>query len=298
MRNEQPSFDDLATFQMVARHGSFAAAAKALAVPKSTVKRRIDRLEDALEVSLVVRSGRRASLTEAGGALAAHAETPLRALENISGALSKTEPTGTLRVTTPPDLASSDWFLSLLSRYRALYPQVRVDIDLGTRFVDLNEENVDVAIRPLTAATAPSLRMRRLRINAGGGLYASPAYLEKRGRPRRVEDLPSHDGIALGAFIDRLELFRGEERTTSLPRWSVVCTTLSFAASAAAAGLGISLLPDFVAKPFVDDGKLVRVLRPWSLRNETQLGVVWAAHRIESPRLRAFLDCIPTEFEV
>jgi DNA-binding transcriptional LysR family regulator len=296
-RMNQVNLNDLATFQQVAATGSFAGAARALGVPKSTVKRRVDRLEDEMGTSLVVRSGRRAALTESGAALARYAESPLKALTNLDAALSPGEPSGTLRIAAPPDLGSSEWFVTLLARYRAAHPNVSLDVDLATRFVDLNEERVDLAIRPVTPATAPNLRMKRLRIQGAAGLYASAAYLERHGRPRQPKDLPRHDGVILRTLLQAFRLRRDDERTEDHPRWTTMCSDFNFASRAIVAGLGIGPLPPFLAKPLTASGQLQRVLSKWSMP-EVQVAAVWAARRIDAPRVRAFLDLLPTEAEL
>jgi DNA-binding transcriptional LysR family regulator len=252
----------LSIFVAVAETASFSAAAERLGVAKGTVSRGIARLEEALGTELLHRTTRRVALSTAGTALYERTARHLDSLRKAIGSLPEgdDQPAGELRMTAPPDFGLMV-LPEVIARFTERYPAVRVDLQLTLRRVDLVGEGLDLAIRAsLDRLADSSLTMRRL-TQAEGHAYASPAYLERRGAPRSMGDV-EHDWV----------LYRvPNPRQLGLPdgfRARVVCDDFFFAREALRAGVGVGVLPSYLAAPLVAAGELVRVLPGFRLRAE------------------------------
>ncbi len=285
------NLSDLATFVQVAEHGTLSGAARALGVPKSTVSRRVSRLEDGLGVPLLVRTGRAIALTDDGQRLAMRSAGALRELSDVEEELkeSRGTPRGTLRLTCAPDLARQTDVASLLAEYRARWPEVAIDLSLTIRVVDLVEEGFDVALRPNASVLrdAGTIMGKKLSDYAPG-LFASRQYVERAGVPSTPEDLMEHDCIAHALMMKTgLPLIRdGEERVVSYPvRQAVVVNDFATVADLVRLGAGVGV---FIARPRPED-EVERVLPRYAVPTSS-LWVVWPASRHLSPRVRAFVD--------
>src|SRR3984957_17821802 len=232
----------------VAAGGGFTAAAAALGVPKSTVSRSLARLELALGVRLVHRTTRALALTEAGRAYYDRVRDAVLGVAEATADvvdLGK-EPRGSIRVTTPLDLAQT-LLAGAIARFVERYPQVRFEVSLTSRVVDLVAEGFDLALRasPLRDSSLVARKMGP----ANMGLFASPAYLKKRGVPRSVGDLASHELVRFraqrGALV--LETDALKERVTI--DGSIEADDLLFVRQLVVAGGGIRLLPLFLPAP-------------------------------------------------
>jgi len=261
----------LELFVAVAETNSFSTAARKLGVPKSTVSRGLQRLERELEVTLVNRTTRQVSLSTAGQALLERVGPQLAALKKTLGELPESEekPTGHLRITAPVDLGAT-MLPELVATFVARCPSVSIEVNVSNRVVDLVGEQFDLAFRgggerlrdsSLVARKAGVLAMR---------LFASPAYLARRGTPRTVKELEGHDWVLFQAFRD-VQLFSGGDTVTVKPRGRIVADDLFFIREAAVKGAGLAIVPPFLAERDVAAGQLVRVLP----RHETRAGGLW-----------------------
>ncbi len=255
---------NIAVFVRVVEEESFTAAAQALGLPKSSVSRSVARLEEELGVRLLQRTTRRLSLTEAGTSFFQSVRTALASVDDAARAAADlgTEPRGTVRLTAPVDLGGL--IAEPLGRFVRKYPQIHLDLVLTARLVDLVREGFDLAIRASRLADS-SLVARKVGL-FGSGLYASPAYLRKRGHPRALSDLAEHECLLFRARGDTaswpLRGPKGEQHITV--RGSISVDDLSFIVSAAVAGLGIGYLPFALVAPPLAEKKLVRVLPEFS----------------------------------
>ncbi|MGC4000850.1 MAG: LysR family transcriptional regulator [Anaeromyxobacter sp.] len=276
-------------FEAVARTGSFSAAAKALEMPKSSVSRAIARLENELGVQLLFRTTRKVSLSEAGTALYDRVTPLLRSMKDaVSGLPERGEaPSGTLKVTAPVDLGVL-FLAEVLARYASRYPGVSVDLHLTGRVVDLVGEGFDVALR-VAAKLADSTLIVRRAAPILFQLFASPTYLARRGTPRTAEELEAHDWVAFRGGPQKLRVAPVRAPGDRPPR--IVCDDLLFVRDAVKAGVGIGLLPTFVAEGDVLAGSLVRIL-PKFERTAGSLYVVTPSAKHVPAKVVAFRDLV------
>jgi DNA-binding transcriptional LysR family regulator len=233
-----------ATFVRVVESGSFTAAAGALHLPPSAVSRAVARLEGDLGVTLLERTTRKLSLTDAGRAYFERAREAVAGLSE-AGVLAvdaAREPQGLVRLAAPPEMGGH--LASVLAELLAAHPKLSVDVSFTSRGAELVGTQVDVAIvvGPLEDS---SLIVKRLGTTAHR-MFASAAYLERRGKPRAIADLARHACV----------LFRGQ-RTWELhgPKGKETVEVdgpisgdhLSFVYEAVSLGHGIGLLPAFLA---------------------------------------------------
>jgi DNA-binding transcriptional LysR family regulator len=298
MRPSSLEPNDLLLFARVADLGSFSRAAERLGMPKSTVSRRVSALESQLGERLLVRSTRKLSVTEFGQAVLAHAR---HVAEDVEAAASLAQnrqvaPSGTLRITMPPDLAHT-LLWPMLANFTRAHPAIALEIDLSARFVDLIGENYDLAIRPGTLRDDASLAARRL-ATFSLGLYASPEYLERRGKPRAPADLAQHDGLmVLSRTGDAAPwvLFRGDERWQGMPRARALVNSPDVLMRMALRGAGIAVVNDHFAVEHLKHKALVAVLPAWRPQ-PVPLWAVFPGRRLMPAKTRVFIDALMTLF--
>lgn len=276
------NLNDLDTFIVVVEAGTFSAAAELLGVPKSTVSRRVARLEEELGLALLTRASRSFEISDDGRALYERCAPALREIASVERDLGDTaaEPRGRIRVTTSIDFGTTEYLAELLARYAEAHPQVHVELSITNRMIDLLEENIDLGFRthigPLPSRD--DLVARRVG-EVTIGVFASPSYLEGHGEPSSVDGLSEHRTLShskayLAPWPAPPQLTADDYRPV---------------AAMLAAGAGVGVLPDFVASPYLAQGRLIRVLRDWTVPPAT-LSLVWLRSRHLAPRIRAFID--------
>ncbi len=234
--------NDIPVFLKVAEAGSFTAAARVLGLPKTTVSRRVGRLEASIGVRLLHRTTRSLSLTDAGRRYVEDCSEALAAVEaaNLRTAEARNEPSGTIRLSGPAD---PGFLADIVTEFLALYPKVAMEVILTDQHLNLVEEGIDVAIRTGRLPNS-SLVARKLTV-ARRSFVASPAYLDRAGIPETPADLARHDCIIRGRTVEgatwRIAEFAGKETVTV--RGRIAVNTVRFAIRAAIAGLGIALVP-------------------------------------------------------
>ncbi len=285
--------NDLYYFAMVVEHGGFAAAERALGIPKSRLSRRISQLETELGVRLLQRSTRRFAVTDVGMGVYRHAQTMLteaQAAREVVDRLSA-EPRGLVRVSVPVALAQQQ-LSKLLPRFLEQYPKVRLQLHIGNRRVDLINEGFDVALRVRARLDDDGSLVMRSFGHIQELLVASPRYLGRAGRPRDPSDLASH--VTLSIHEDeahqRWDLHGpgGEVRRVDLqPR--VAGFDFPLLQSMVRDGFGITMLPETVCAEAVRRGELEVVLPEWSLPQGI-CHAVFASRRGLLPAVRVFID--------
>jgi DNA-binding transcriptional LysR family regulator len=246
----------LSLFVVVAECESFSTAADKLNLRRSSVSRSIAALERSLGVQLFARTTRHVALTTAGKALYGKVSPQLSALSDALGTLPEREeqPSGELRLTAPSDLGT--WVLpELLSGFTLRYPQVQLDVRLTNRMVDLVAEGFDVALRASGAKLADSSLIARKLSDIEMQIYAAPEYLSRAGTPRSPDDLGEH----------RWVLMRGHRMPPTLPvpakgHLHVLGDDILFILESVRAGIGLGMVPTYLAREHVAAGAMVRVL--------------------------------------
>lgn len=293
------NLDEIAVFVHVVQAGSFTAAARQRNVPKSTLSRAVSRLEETVRARLLQRSSRKIALTEAGRAFYDRAAPHIAGLREATEALdADDQPQGTLKVTAPPD--AGDGFLGeMLVRFTARYPLLRVEVDLSIRRQNLVEEGFDCAIRAAEAMDDATLVARRL-VASELQLYASPAYLARRGTPTSLEELAHHECVLFrpvdGKTTWPLVGPGGEEHDVEVSG-RIAGTDFSFLLAAVRAGAGIGLIPSFLGDRGVVDGSLQRVLAVFH-RTAATLWFVYPASRHVPRKVIVFRDFMLESFGI
>ena len=274
-------------------HGGFAAAERALGIPKSRLSRRISALESELGVRLLQRSTRRFAVTDVGTSVHRHAQSMLAEAQAAREAVDRlsAEPRGTVRVSVPVSMAQQQ-FPKLLPEFMALYPKVRVQLIVSNRRVDVINEGVDVALRVRAKLDDDGSLVMRSFGQIQELLVASPAYLDRAGRPTSPEQLTEH--VTLSVSEDdarqRWELHGPNDEVRRIELQPRV-TGFDFPMMQAMArdGIGITLLPETVCADAVRRGELEVVLPEWRLPQGIA-HAVFASRRGLLPAVRVFID--------
>ena len=262
-----PDFEGWAIFARVIERGSFAGAADALGVSRATVSKAVARLEARLGVTLIHRTSRRIAPSEAGRAALARARRMLEEGEAADAevAAGSASPRGLIRLSAPMSFGVAH-VGPLLPAFAARYPDVTVDLHLSDALVDLVGGGFDLAIR-IAALPDSSLRARRL-CPVTRPLVATPAYLDRHGRPSHPRDLERHLGL-LYTNLPQPDLWRFRhprlgEATVRIPsraranNGEVLLPLLM-------AGEGMAYFPDFLVWRELAEGRLEEVLPEWRL---------------------------------
>ncbi len=288
-----PDLNDLQFFAMVVDHGGFAAAERALGVPKSRLSRRIAQLESDLGVRLLQRSTRKFAVTDVGQSVYRHATSMLaeaqaarEAVERVSAA-----PRGLVRVSSPVALAQ-EMLARLLPDFLRRHPQVQVQLHVSNRRVDVIQEGFDVALRVRTRLGEDGELVLRSFGQIRELLVASPGYLNKQGRPQTPADLAGHTTLSMSEDEARqrwsLHGPNGEIERVEL-RPSLMAHDFPLLMAAARDGLGIALLPELTCAEAIRKGELQVVLPAWTLPQGI-CHAVFPSRRGLLPAVRLFID--------
>lgn len=273
-------------FVAVAESNQFTAAAERLGVSSSHISRQVARLEERLQTRLLYRSTRRVTLTEAGQTFLQHCqrlqdsrEEALRAIGDLGG-----EPKGLLRMTCA--VAYGERFIMpLVTRFMMLHPQLRVDIELSNRPLDLLHEGMDLAIRlgRLQDSRLVAMRLAPRRLY----LCASPSYLERYGRPHSLSELARHN--CLVGSSDLWQLMEGGRDATQRVQGNWRCNSGQAVLEAALLGMGLCQLPDYYVLEHLASGALVSLLQAQQPPN-TAVWALYPQQRHLSPKVRKLVD--------
>jgi DNA-binding transcriptional LysR family regulator len=290
-------FAELAAFVRTVDRGSQAAAARELGVTPAMVGRYIRALEDRLGARLLNRTTTTQSLTEAGAALHARAIAVLEQLEAAEDVVAdrQAEPRGILRVSAPMSFGVR-YLAAAVAGFGAQHPELRVELAMNDRVVDLVDEGYDLALRIGRLADS-SLIARRLapcRVVA----CAAPAYLARHGPPAHPTDLRRHDCLlyayAAGGAVWRFHGADGHETQVEVGG-TFVANNGDAVLAAAIEGAGVLMQPSFIVGDALRDGRLVRVLPDWGLP-ELTINAVYPSARHLSPKVRRFVDFLAARF--
>jgi len=281
---------ELDSFVAAVEAGSFVKAADALDTSKAVISKHVLGLEQRLGVRLLNRTTRRQSLTDAGRSYFERAKQILEALEDADAtvASSALRPTGTLRITAPLTFGLQS-LAPLWGGFMSRYPEVKLDITLSDRVVDLIDEGLDVAVR-IARLPDSSLVSRKL-ASARMVMCASPAYLRKRGAPKTLAEVARHPVLAY-TYLSTGDTWKFERenvahQVTTNP--IMRSNNGDTCRAAALAGRGIILQPSFMIAADLECGDLVEVLPEYK---GVELGVyaVYPSRKLLSAKVRVLVD--------
>ena len=295
---ERSSVDlvDVLAFVRVAETGAFARAAERMDISKSILSRRVARLEEQLGAKLLTRTAQGAQPTDIGQAYYARASNILAELEAAQEIVADavTQIAGTVRITAPLSFGTQH-LAPALADFARLHPKVELDVSLNDRTVDLLAGGYDMAVR--IGNLQDSALVARKIAPVRGVVVASPKYLDERGRPEHPRDLAQHD-LLFYANIPTYEQWRFRVGS----RWEHVKGQARFRADngemlreAACAGLGVVILPSFIASRAIQSGGLEVLLREFPLE-EVGLHLVMPPGRASTARIRALIDFLAGRF--
>jgi DNA-binding transcriptional LysR family regulator len=289
--------NSMRVFAQVVDAGSFSAAADALHISRSLASRHVSALEKELAVKLLNRSTRRLSLTEAGAQFYEHCARIVQEAELAEQALSRiqSEPAGLVKVTATPAFAVRH-VLPRLAGFYQRYPKIRVRLSCSNQKVDLGEAGFDLGIR-VAFEPAHDLIARKLAANRSV-LCAAPAYLERHGMPNGIEDLAQHDCVQFSPLAPKgTWSFRRDGRKVSVPVSGTFATDeMDAVRTAVIAGLGIGILPAYMAGDGLRQGALVPLLRPYQIIPESAIYLVYLPNHTLPSRVRALIDYLVDQF--
>lgn len=283
---------NLALFAHVIEHGSFSAAARQLAMPKSTLSRRIADLEEELGVRLLNRTTRKLYLTDVGREFLVHCQTVVaaaNAAEQVTQFVQE-KPRGKVRLSSPY-LISQSLLVQILPEFMQRFPDVAIDLVMTNKPVNLIEQQVDIALRVRPHMEESSLIGREL-LPSAQALYAAPELIKQHGVAEHPTDLITWPALSMhhssGRYQWQLAHATGEQVTVSYQA-KLITDDAWVLREAAAAGQGVVALPTYLCREYVAMGKLQRVLPEWRMP-VGKLHLVYPYRRGLLPAVRSLID--------
>lgn len=286
---------EMATFVKVVETGSFSAVARQLGVSPSAISRSVSRLEKALATRLLQRTTRKLRLSESGEEVFKRCHAMLNAANSVmevSGQYNQ-EPEGLIRISVPKAVGR---FVihPHIPEFLRRYSKIDVQLILEDRYVDLIDENIDLAIR-ITDQPSPGMVGRQL-MNIEHLLCATPEYLATHGVPQHPHDLTQHSCIYLGETPGdaRWKFRQGTKTATVTVRGRYSANHTGVRLDAILQNIGIGSLPFFTARTALQQGLMVQVLPEWRFISSYS-GGLWLLYpptRYLPPKLRVFIDHI------
>jgi len=292
MERSAPDLVDVLAFARVVDTGSFARAAERMGLSKPALSRRVARLEEHLGARLLTRTARGAQPTDIGQSYYARASAILADLEAAQEVVAEavTQIAGPIRLTAPLSFGVGH-LAPALADFAAAHPRVELDIEFEDRTVDLVAGGYDLAVRIGNLADSALVARRIAPVRKA--VVASPAYLERRGRPERPADLAAH---AILLYANEQWRFKVGGRWETV-RVSPVLRSNNgdMLLAAARAGLGLCMLPSFIAARAIEDGAVEVILRDYPVE-EGALHAVMPPGRAATARVRALVDFLVGRF--
>jgi len=286
-------------FNKVVECQSFTEAARQLSLPKSTVSRKLSELEDALGARLLQRTTRKITLTELGAEYYANTATISNQLDDAARVLrdGQLKPSGRLRVTAPVEMQSGV-FLNAIFEYMEQYPDVSVDLELSSRYIDLIQEGFDLAIRGGKLDDSSLIAVRF--INEPFHLYAHKDYFKNRPLPQHPNDL-KNENFVLYQYIDfkGLLLFTNGQQQLELPvqsQFQVNSHLVMLEYISQKKAIGSFPLSTFKENPQAH--KFICVLPDWEIGESRGLHFVYPSNRHVTAKMRSFIDFLKAKIIV
>jgi DNA-binding transcriptional LysR family regulator len=285
------SLVSMRVFCLVAELKSFATAAQRLRISPAMASKHVMQLEKRLGTRLLNRTSRRVSLSESGALYFEQARQMLDSLDEVEAAVSNATvvPRGTLRLTAPVWMANKI-FAGVLADYQARYPEVRLDVDLSGRMVNLVEEGFDLALRA-TGAPDEALIARPI-TKVAFQMVGAPAYLDRAGRPTKLADLAGQALLHYALYPGESFSFAGEHGTETVKLNPVLRSgNETLLHMAALEGMGLAFLPKWLVTDDIAAGRLEHVM-PGQVIFEGKLFAVYPSRKYLSAKVRTFIDFV------
>ena len=286
--------DDFYCFALVVEHGGFSAAERATDIPKSKLSRRVYNLEEQLGVRLIQRSSRHFAVTDIGMDVYRHAQVMMNAAQAAHDVVNhlSSQPRGVIKVSVPVDIAQNQ-MAKILPAFLKTYPEVRVQMMVSNRRVDVINEGIDLALRVRSKLDDdPNLVLRQFEA-IEQRLFASQAYLNEFGHLTTPEQLSEHRIISMAEeHLDQHFLLSGpdhQQQKKIKVNPVIMGSNLLMLAELASQNCGIALLPDSIAQGFIKTGQLVKVLPEWTAPHGI-FHAVYPSRRGLLPAVRVFID--------
>jgi len=295
----QGALDGVEAFLSVAQHKSFRRAAAELGVTPSAISQAVRALEERVGAALFTRTTRSVGLTEAGERFLARAKPAfeeLLAAGEVARELGK-RPSGLLRLAVPRAVVPI-LLEQLIASFCETYPEIELEIAASAQLVDLAAEGFDAGIR-LGQFIAADMVAVRLSPPFRFIVVGSPAYLDRRGRPERPDDLRHHACIRLRRSGGALALWQFEDNARTLEvavSGPLIAHDFPTILGAALEGVGLAQVPEPIASEAIASGRLVHVLEPYASMTPGMF-LYHPGKRQVLPKLRAFIDHVKSRAE-
>ncbi|WP_394132384.1 LysR family transcriptional regulator [Shewanella maritima] len=285
-------FDGMYVFTQVVELGNFSAAAEKLGSSTSYISKEVTKLEKRIGIRLLQRTTRTLNLTEEGKVFHLHCQQIVADAQQTLDLLhhQKATPTGTLKISCPVTLGNR-YLQPIISQYLHQFPKVKLDIELNDRHVDVVQGGYDLVIRATKQLDDSTLVCKKIS-QFKGIVIASPQYLAKHGTPNSPEELKQHRCICYSnlkqpnrwSFTDK----HGKTTTVEVPDY-INCTSAEMELAMTIDHHGICMLPEFVIKDEIIQGKLVTLFNDYQ---QVQIDVfaIYPSKRFLSAKVRAFID--------
>ncbi len=292
--------NDLYYFAQVVEHGGFAAAGRALNMPKSKLSRRIALLEERLGVRLLQRSPRHFSVTELGQEYQRHCQAMLVEAQAAREAIERTrsEPQGLVRMSCPTTLLQYR-VADLLSRFMLEYPKVQVQLEATNRRVDVLGEGLDLALRVRFPPLESSDLVMRVLADSPQRLVASPEFMRGRELPLLPADLSSLPSLDWGPPREHSWCLEGPAGATAEVRHRprLISDDMSALRRAALHGVGVVQLPCMVVERDLAAGRLLDIIPHWAPRGGV-VHAVFPSRRGLLPSVRSLIDFLAEQMPI
>jgi LysR family transcriptional regulator for bpeEF and oprC len=287
---------DLQTFVLVAEMGTITAAASKMNMPKSTISRRIKKLEEELGISLLHRASRKTVLTSDGQVLFQRVASAMEELNNAGRFLKErsSEPTGTLRISTTYSYGRRPSVVRCIAEFKEKYPKVQIELILNDRVIKLEEDNIDVAFRLHThRLPGGSHLMTRKLHDFILGIYASPEYLSTMGAPKSTQELLKHRIISNPQISfekeDWFHIQKLSKEQINFPKPHLIVNDRQTIVEFALASVGLIIEEEQSIEKYIATGQLIRILPDYE-QKIAKSSIVWINNKHMSQKIRAFID--------
>lgn len=285
----------LRVFSEVARHNSFTAAARQLAISRSTVTKHVARLEEDLGAKLLTRTTKRVGITAAGQRVLEEGQRMLDGYEQMADDVreSNLRPRGVIKISAPQSFCTHH-LLPLITRFSQLYPDVQVSMIIDDGRPSFAADGLDIMVR-IAGTLDESSHVAVPLLNAPQALVASPSYLKRAGMPKSIEDLTRHNCL-VHTIKSPISYWRFQAAATGCAEISIVRVQGSIRANfgdvlhhAALLGQGISIHPRYMIAADLSLGRLVELL-PETPPTPLHVLAMYSSRRHLPSRVRLLLD--------